>query len=101
MGTQSYVLSEIIKIDQIFQLKIVIFTPVKNRCMMHGRVFEKTGQTGWMSKQSEYWIGTKSKSLDLSDRSLYMSHLVRKPVLGVSDQVRQSLGCRHRRLQEA
>ena len=27
------------KIDKIFQLKIVIFTPVKNRCMLHGRVF--------------------------------------------------------------
>ena len=27
------------KIDKIFQLKIVIFTPVKNRCMLHGCVF--------------------------------------------------------------
>ena len=26
------------KKDKIFQLKIVIFTPVKNRCMLHGRV---------------------------------------------------------------
>ena len=27
------------KIDKIFQLKIVIFTPVKNRCILHGHVF--------------------------------------------------------------
>ena len=27
------------KINKIFELKIVIFTPVKNRCMLHGRVF--------------------------------------------------------------
>ena len=27
------------KKDKIFQLKIVIFTPVKNRCMLHGRIF--------------------------------------------------------------
>ena len=26
------------KIVQKIQLKIVIFTPVKNRCMLHGRV---------------------------------------------------------------
>ena len=27
------------KIDKIFQLKNVIFTPVKHRCMTHGSVF--------------------------------------------------------------
>ena len=27
------------KIVKKFQMKIVIFTPVKNRCMLHGRVF--------------------------------------------------------------
>ena len=27
------------KKDKIFQLKIVIFTAVKNRCILHGRVF--------------------------------------------------------------
>ena len=27
------------KIVKKFQLKIVIFTAVKNRCMLHGRVF--------------------------------------------------------------
>ena len=27
------------KIVQIFRLKIVIFTALKNRCMLHGRVF--------------------------------------------------------------
>ena len=27
------------KIVKIFQMKIVIFTAVKNRCILHGRVF--------------------------------------------------------------
>ena len=27
------------KIDKLFQLKIVIFTALKNRCILHGRVF--------------------------------------------------------------
>ena len=27
------------KMIKIFQMKIVNFTPVKNRCMLHGRVF--------------------------------------------------------------
>ena len=30
------------KIVKIFQPKIVIFTAVKNRCMLHGRVFVMT-----------------------------------------------------------
>ena len=30
------------KIIRKFQLKIVIFTAVKNRCILHGRVFVKT-----------------------------------------------------------
>ena len=33
-----YVLSKNMKNVKIFQLKIVIFTAVKNRCMLHGRV---------------------------------------------------------------
>ena len=32
-------LSKNMKIVKIFQLKIAIFTAVKNRCMLHGRVF--------------------------------------------------------------
>ena len=31
-----------IKIVKTFQLKIVIFAAVKNRCMLHGRVFVMT-----------------------------------------------------------
>ena len=34
-----YVLSKKMKIVNKFQLKIVIFTAVKNRCILHGRVF--------------------------------------------------------------
>ena len=30
------------KISKFFQLKIVNFTVVKNRCVLHGRVFVKT-----------------------------------------------------------
>ena len=30
------------KIVKIFRLKIVIFTALKNRCMLHGRVFVMT-----------------------------------------------------------
>ena len=30
------------KIIKQFQLKIVIFTAVKNRCLLHGRVFVMT-----------------------------------------------------------
>ena len=28
---------------KFFQMKIVLFTPLKNRCMLHGRVFVMTG----------------------------------------------------------
>ena len=34
-----YVLSKIMKIVKIFQLKIVIYTAIKNRCMLHRHVF--------------------------------------------------------------
>ena len=34
-----YVLSKNMKIVQKIQLKIVIFTAMKNRCILHGRVF--------------------------------------------------------------
>ena len=34
-----YVLRKNMKIIKKFQPKIVIFTAVKNRCMLHGRVF--------------------------------------------------------------
>ena len=34
-----YVLSKNIKNSEKNQLKIVIFTAVKNRCIMHGRVY--------------------------------------------------------------
>ena len=42
MGTRVptiYVLSENMKIVEKIKLKIVIFTAVKNRCILHGRVF--------------------------------------------------------------
>ena len=42
MGTRVptiYVLSKTMKIVKKFQLKIVIFSAVKNRCILHGRVF--------------------------------------------------------------
>ena len=43
MYTQS-VLSKNMKKDKRFQLKIVIFTAVKNRCILHGRVFVMQGE---------------------------------------------------------
>ena len=36
------------KIVKTFQPKIVIFTAVKNRCMLHGRVFEMGTFGGWL-----------------------------------------------------
>ena len=41
-----YVLSKNMKIVQKIQLKIVIFTAVKNRCILHGRVFVMWGSMG-------------------------------------------------------
>ena len=41
------------KIVKIFRLKIVIFTALKNRCMLHGRVFVMNSfhlaETGYFS----------------------------------------------------
>ena len=39
MYPQSMFLSKNMKIVKKFQLKIVTFTDVKNRCMLHGRVY--------------------------------------------------------------
>ena len=41
--TPSYVLSKNMKIVNKFQLKIVIFTAMKNRSILHGRVFVMLG----------------------------------------------------------
>ena len=63
-----YVLSKNMKLVKHFQLKIVIFTAVKNRCILHGRVFvmrskdEDSAQTmccvtvedPWTAKQHQW-----------------------------------------------
>ena len=43
------------KVVKIIQLKIVIFTAVKNRCILHGRVFVMTQYTAVVS----YWQKNK------------------------------------------
>ena len=40
------------KIVKTFQLKIVIFTAVKNRCLLHGRVFVMSTNLGSIFQQT-------------------------------------------------
>ena len=51
------------KIFKKIKLKIVIFTAVKNRSMLHGRVFLMPNcQTGWMDKLLN--LGKRQQNLE-------------------------------------
>ena len=67
------------KIVKTFQLKIVIFTAVKNRCLLHGRVFVMESLDGGLSGillalKKHLITGTLSMIFYLNDRRVLMFH---------------------------
>ena len=73
-----------------FQLKIVIFTAMKNRCILHGRVFVLQNLAivpvfphPWLLQKSElqHWSQTLTSEVPrLSARVLFTWELSRRPI---------------------
>ena len=64
------------KIVKKIQLKIVIFTAVKNRCILHGRVFvmvNSLGHAGMLSYLTTLFLGKPPGSLPVFSANFFAS----------------------------
>ena len=83
------------------------FTAVKNRCILHGFVFvmslqtEVENQPSSVERHTHHWCHVEDNLLyclavvwyQRLQNKQHMSLVLRKPVFGVSDQVRYKPGC--------